>query len=231
LKPDAGNVVLLGKDIWDEPKKIREARFKCGLVFQYPEYQLFEETCERDIAFGPRNMGLDESEIAARVRSAADFVSLDEEILKKSPFELSGGQKRRVAIAGVLAMEPDVLVLDEPAAGLDPIGRTEIFGGIRRYQRTKGNTVIIVSHSMEDVAEYCDTLTVLKDGKVLRSGTTAEVFRYEEELVSSGLGVPQITRFMRLLRERGVRVSEDIYTVDAALDELKRILEERRVAR
>jgi energy-coupling factor transport system ATP-binding protein len=231
LKPDAGNVVLLGKDIWDEPKKIREARFKCGLVFQYPEYQLFEETCERDIAFGPRNMGLDESEIAARVRSAADFVSLDEEILKKSPFELSGGQKRRVAIAGVLAMEPDVLVLDEPAAGLDPIGRTEIFGGIRRYQRTKGNTVIIVSHSMEDVAEYCDTLTVLKDGKVLRSGTTAQVFRYEEELVSSGLGVPQITRFMRLLRERGVRVSEDIYTVDAALDELKRILEERRVAR
>jgi energy-coupling factor transport system ATP-binding protein len=231
LKPDAGNVVLLGKDIWDEPKKIREARFKCGLVFQYPEYQLFEETCERDIAFGPRNMGLDESEIAARVRSAADFVSLDEEILKKSPFELSGGQKRRVAIAGVLAMEPDVLVLDEPAAGLDPIGRTEIFGGIRRYQRTTGNTVIIVSHSMEDVAEYCDTLTVLKDGKVLRSGTTAEVFRYEEELVSSGLGVPQITRFMRLLRERGVRVSEDIYTVDAALDELKRILEERRVAR
>ena len=226
IKPDAGDVLLCEKDIWENPKKMREIRFKCGLVFQYPEYQLFEETCEKDIAFGPKNMGLDGDEIARRVVSAADFVGLDPSLLKKSPFELSGGQKRRVAIAGVMAMEPDVLVLDEPAAGLDPIGRTEIFSGIRRYQRTKKNTVIIVSHSMEDVAEYCDTLTVLKNGEVISRGTCAEVFRAEKELVESGLGVPQITRFMRLLRERGVELSEDIYTVDAAFDELKRVLRE-----
>jgi energy-coupling factor transport system ATP-binding protein len=171
-------------------------------------------------------MGLDEDEIARRVESAEHFVGLDTEILKKSPFELSGGQKRRVAIAGVMAMEPDVLVLDEPAAGLDPIGRTEIFGGIRRYQRMNGNTVIIVSHSMEDVAEYCDTLTVMKNGSVLTHGSCSEVFRKEKELTESGLGVPQITRFMRLLRERGVDLPEDIYTVSAAFDALKRILEE-----
>jgi energy-coupling factor transport system ATP-binding protein len=226
LKPDKGSVVLLGKDIWAEPKKIREARFKCGLVFQYPEYQLFEETCEKDIAFGPTNMGLDEDEVARRVKSAAEFVGLDEALLQKSPFELSGGQKRRVALAGVMAMEPDVLVLDEPAAGLDPIGRTEIFGGIRRYQRTKKNTVIIVSHSMEDVAEYCDTLTVLKSGKVLTSGSCAEVFRQEKELTESGLGVPQITRFIRLLRERGVDIPDDVYTVGYAFDTIRRILKE-----
>lgn len=228
LKPDLGQVVLLGKDIWEEPKKIRQIRFQCGLVFQYPEYQLFEETCEKDIAFGPKNMGLSEDEIRERVRSAAEFVGLDSTLLKKSPFELSGGQKRRVALAGVMAMEPSVLVLDEPAAGLDPIGRTEIFGGIRGYQRAKGNTVIIVSHSMEDVAEYCDNLTVLKNGRVLLSGSTGEVFRHEKELVSSGLGVPQITRFMRLLRERGVECADNIYTVEEALREVKRLLEERR---
>ena len=224
LKPDSGEVLLAGKNIWDEPKKIRDVRFRCGLVFQYPEYQLFEETCEKDIAFGPKNMGLDEREIARRVMSAVEFVGLDPEVLKKSPFELSGGQKRRVALAGVMAIEPEVLVLDEPAAGLDPIGRTEIFGGIRRYQRMKGNTVIIVSHSMEDVAEYCDDLTVLKGGKVLRSGTCAEVFMHEKELTESGLGVPQVTRFMRLLSERGVPVKENVYTVADAFEELKRIL-------
>ena len=226
IKPDKGTVILCGNDIWENQKKIREVRFKCGLVFQYPEYQLFEESCEKDIAFGPKNMGLDEAEIARRVKSAAEFVGLDSEILKKSPFELSGGQKRRVAIAGVMAMEPDVLVLDEPAAGLDPIGRCEIFSGIRGYQRSKGNTVIIVSHSMEDVAEYCDNLTVLKNGQVLLYGRCAEVFRHEKELTESGLGVPQIARFMRLLRERGVDLPEDIYTVSAAFDALKRILEE-----
>ena len=161
LKPDAGTVVLGGTDIWEKPKEMRAIRFRCGLVFQYPEYQLFEETCEKDIAFGPKNMGLSDDEITQRVKAATDFVGLDPSVLSKSPFELSGGQKRRVALAGVMAMDPEVLVLDEPAAGLDPIGRTEIFGGIRRYQRTKGNTVIIVSHSMEDVAEYCDNLTVL----------------------------------------------------------------------
>ncbi len=227
FRPDEGDVILLGKDIWENPKKIRDVRFKCGLVFQYPEYQLFEESCEKDIAFGPKNMGLDDAEIARRVASAAEFVGIDREILQKSPFELSGGQKRRVALAGVMAMEPDVLVLDEPAAGLDPIGRTEIFGGIRRYQRTKKNTVIIVSHSMEDVAEYCDNLTVLKEGKLLTHGSCAEVFRREGELTESGLGVPQITRFVRLLRQRGVKIDDDIYTVGYAFDIIKKMLEER----
>ena len=228
LKPDEGTVLLMGKDIWEEPKKIRQVRFRCGLVFQYPEYQLFEDTCEQDIAFGPRNMGLSDEEIRERVKSAAEFVGLDSSLLKKSPFELSGGQKRRVALAGVMAMEPSVLVLDEPAAGLDPIGRTEIFGGIRGYQRAKGNTVIIVSHSMEDVAEYCDNLTVLKNGRVLLKGSTGEVFMHEKELIESGLGVPQITRFVRLLREEGIDLPENIYTVEEALREVKRLLGERR---
>ena len=223
IRPDSGTVLLGDTNIWENPKEMKNVRFRCGLVFQYPEYQLFEESCEKDIAFGPKNMGLDDAEIMRRVRAATEFVGLDSEVLSKSPFELSGGQKRRVALAGVMAMEPEVLVLDEPAAGLDPIGRTEIFGGIRRYQRTKGNTVIIVSHSMEDVAEYCDNLTVLKNGEVLLSGTCEQVFQYEKELVSSGLGVPQITRFMRLLRERGVECNT-VYTVDAAFDEIKRLL-------
>ena len=227
LKPDSGEVLLNGSNIWENPKKIRDVRFKCGLVFQYPEYQLFEESCEKDIAFGPKNMGLPDDEIARRVKSAAEFVGLDPSILGKSPFELSGGQKRRVALAGVMAMEPEVLVLDEPAAGLDPIGRTEIFGGIRRYQRTKGNTVIIVSHSMEDVAEYCDNLTVLKNGEVLLCGSCAEVFEHERELVESGLGVPQIARFMRLLRERGVHC-DMAYTVDSAFETVKRLLRNKK---
>ena len=226
IRPDSGTVLLGDTDIWKNPKEMKNVRFRCGLVFQYPEYQLFEESCEKDIAFGPKNMGLDDAEIMRRVQAATEFVGLDSEVLSKSPFELSGGQKRRVALAGVMAMEPEVLVLDEPAAGLDPIGRTEIFGGIRRYQRTKGNTVIIVSHSMEDVAEYCDNLTVLKNGEVLLSGTCEQVFRYEKELVSSGLGVPQITRFMRLLRERGVDCNT-VYTVDAAFDEIKRLLKSK----
>ena len=224
LKPDAGTVVLGGTDIWEKPKEMRAIRFRCGLVFQYPEYQLFEETCEKDIAFGPKNMGLSDDEITQRVKAATDFVGLDPSVLSKSPFELSGGQKRRVALAGVMAMDPEVLVLDEPAAGLDPIGRTEIFGGIRRYQRTKGNTVIIVSHSMEDVAEYCDNLTVLKNGEVLLSGKCADVFEHEQLLTESGLGGPQVTRFMRLLRERGVPC-KTVYTVDSAFDEIKRLLQ------
>lgn len=224
LKPDEGEVLLFGKNIWEDPKKIKEVRFKVGLVFQYPEYQLFEETCEKDIAFGPKNMGLDDEEIKRRVMMAADFVGLDTELLSKSPFELSGGQKRRVALAGIMAMEPEVLILDEPAAGLDPIGRTEIFGGIRRYQRTKGNTVIIVSHSMEDVAEYCDTLSVLRKGELLLSGECGSVFSHEKELVETGLGVPQITRFMRLLREGGMPVRDDIYTIDEAYREITKML-------
>ncbi len=224
IRPDKGAVLLEGKDIWSEPKKIRDIRFRVGLVFQYPEYQLFDDTCEKDIAFGPKNMGLNAEEIARRVKSASEFVGLDDSIMQKSPFELSGGQKRRVALAGVMAMEPEVLILDEPAAGLDPIGRAEIFGGIRSYQRAKGNTVIIVSHSMEDVAAYCDTLTVLKDGEVMMNGDCAYIFEHEDELVSVGLGVPQITHFMRMLRDRGVRVRKDIYTVDDAVDELRSVL-------
>ncbi len=227
LKPEEGGEVLLfGKNIWDEPKNIRDVRFKAGIVFQYPEYQLFEETCERDIAFGPKNMGLSEDEIKRRVRSAAEFVGITDEMLRKSPFELSGGQKRRVALAGVMAMEPAVLILDEPAAGLDPIGREEVFGGIRSYQKTKGNTVIIVSHSMEDVAVYCDRLTVLKNGEVSFCGSCAEVFKHEKELTECGLGVPKISRFMRLLREKGIDVRDGIYTVDDALDEVLRLLNE-----
>ncbi len=227
IRPDSGEVLLNGENIWNEPKKIRQIRFRVGLVFQYPEYQLFDETCEKDIAFGPKNMGLPEDEIARRVKSAAEFVGIDEAILKKSPFELSGGQKRRVALAGVMAMEPEVLILDEPAAGLDPIGRAEIFGGIRSYQRSKGNTVIIVSHSMEDVAAYCDTLTVLKNGSVMMSGSCADVFEHEAELVDVGLGVPQITRFMRMLRDKGVSVRRDIYTVDDAAAEITRLLRQK----
>lgn len=224
LRPHEGKVLLDGEDIWKRPKDIRKIRFRVGLVMQYPEYQLFEETCEKDIAFGPKNMGLDDEEIKRRVMMAADFVGLDTELLPKSPFELSGGQKRRVALAGIMAMEPEVLILDEPAAGLDPIGRTEIFGGIRRYQRTKGNTVIIVSHSMEDVAEYCDTLSVLRKGELLLSGECGSVFSHEKELVETGLGVPQITRFMRILREGGMPVRDDIYTIDEAYREITKML-------
>lgn len=221
LRPDSGEVLLFGKSIWEEPKKIRDVRFKVGLVFQYPEYQLFEETCEKDIAFGPKNMGLDAQEIDRRVKSAAQFVGLDESLLVKSPFELSGGQKRRVALAGIMAMEPEVLILDEPAAGLDPIGREEIFGGIRSYQRSRNNTVIIVSHSMEDVAAYCDNITVLSEGKLFMSGSCAEVFEHESELTEMGLGVPQITRFIRMLRDAGVELRRDIYTVEDAVSAIK----------
>jgi energy-coupling factor transport system ATP-binding protein len=227
IRPDSGDVLLFGKNIWDEPKKIKDVRFRVGLVFQYPEYQLFEETCEEDIAFGPKNMGLDENEIKRRVHDAAQFVGLAPELLQKSPFELSGGQKRRVALAGIMAMEPEVLILDEPAAGLDPIGRTEIFGGIRSYQKTKGNTVIIVSHSMEDMAEYCDNLSVLKKGELRFAGQCGEVFANEAELESMGLSVPQITKFMRLLREGGMPVRRDIYTIDEAYRELKTMLSEK----
>ncbi|MBR2460245.1 MAG: energy-coupling factor transporter ATPase [Clostridia bacterium] len=224
LAPDSGEVLLFGKDIWSEPKKISAVRFRVGLVFQYPEYQLFEETVRRDIAFGPTNMGLDRDEIARRVESAAEFVGLSPELLDRSPFELSGGQKRRIALAGVLAMEPEVLILDEPAAGLDPMGRADILGGIRSYQRQRGNTVIIVSHSMEDVAVYCDRLTVMKRGEVFAEGSCAEVFRRERELTEIGLGVPQITRLTHILRERGISIRDDLYTVEDVRVELAKML-------
>lgn len=228
LRPSEGQVLLGGRDIWEDPKKIRDVRFRVGLVFQYPEYQLFEETVYRDIAFGPHNMGLSEEEIDRRVRDAASFVGLGEELLGRSPFDLSGGQKRRVAIAGVIAMEPEVLILDEPAAGLDPRGREEIFGGIRSYQRERKNTVIIVSHSMEDMARYADLITVVSEGALFRSGTPAQIFSDAGALGSVGLDVPQITHVMMLLSSLGIPVREGIYTVEDARDELMRLYRERR---
>lgn len=218
LRPESGKILLDGKDIWEDPRQIRSVRFRVGLVFQYPEYQLFEETVEKDIAFGPKNMDLPDEEIAQRVRNAMAFVGLGEEYLNKSPFELSGGQKRRVAIAGIMAMEPEVLILDEPAAGLDPMGREEILGGVWSYQRKKGNTVIIVSHSMEDMARYADRLAVMEHGRLILNGSCAEVFRETETLTKSGLDVPQITRLAAKLRERGLDLPQDIYTVDTARD-------------
>ena len=216
LKPTSGTVLLDGKDIWSEPKKMRDIRFRVGLVMQYPEYQLFDETVRSDIAFGPKNMGLAKEDIDARVKRAADFVGLGADLLDKSPFDLSGGQKRRAAIAGVIAMTPDVLVLDEPAAGLDPGGRCEILGKIREYQRESGISVIIVSHSMEDMALYCDRIVVLGDGTVRMDGTPGEIFGKYDELISVGLDVPQITHVARALKERGIDIGDGVYTVAEA---------------
>ena len=216
LKPTEGRVLIDGEDIWADPKKISAVRFRVGLVFQYPEYQLFEETVARDIAYGPKNMGLSDEEIRQRVTDAARFTGIDSDMLEKSPFELSGGQKRRVAIAGVMAMDPEVLVLDEPAAGLDPGGRREILGGIRAYQREKKNTIIIISHSMEDMAVYADKLMVLDHGHLRRYGTSHEVFCHAEELKEVGLSRPQITKLMMELQKAGMDVGDGIYNVDDA---------------
>ena len=213
LRPTSGTIYLDGRDIWADPKKIRDVRFQVGLVFQYPEYQLFEETVYKDISFGPKNMGLSEQEIDRRVRDAAAFVGLDEGLLDKSPFELSGGQKRRVAIAGVIAMEPRVLILDEPSAGLDPAGRRSLLENIRSYHRQKGTTVVMVSHSMDEVAEDVDRIIVLADAGVVMSGTPHEVFSRAEELVAVGLNVPQVTRVAMELRRRGVEIDPAVYTV------------------
>lgn len=215
-KPDSGKILLDGHDIWEDPKKIAAVRFRVGLVMQYPEYQLFDETVASDIAYGPRNMGLSTEEITARVKEAAAFAGLADELLEKSPFELSGGQKRRAAIAGVMAMRPEILVLDEPAAGLDPMGREEIFAGLARYRAESGATVLVVSHSMEDMARYCDRLVVMNDGKILLRGTQSEVFGRADELQSIGLGVPDITKLCALLRAGGMPLPDDIYTVEAA---------------
>ncbi len=223
-RPTSGEVLVGGENIWAEPKKISKFRFKVGLVFQYPEYQLFEETVRRDIAFGPTNMGLDAAEIEKRVYDAAKFCGIDEELLEKSPFDLSGGQKRRVAIAGVMAMEPEVLILDEPAAGLDPKGREEILGGIREYQRKRGNTVIIVSHSMEDMARYSDEIVVMNKSKIFMQGSTAEIFARAEELRDVGLNVPQITELCNKLRARGLDIPYGIYTVADAKAQIARAL-------
>ena len=224
LKPDIGRVLIDGVDIWEKPKKIRDVRFRVGLVMQYPEYQLFEETVRKDIAYGPKNMGLDEDEIKARVRESADFVGLDVDALAKSPFDLSGGQKRRAAIAGIMAMRPEVLVLDEPSAGLDPAGRNSIFEGIRRYASATGAAVIIVSHSMDDMAKYCEELVVMSHSKVAMTGSCREVFSRCDELESIGLGVPQMTRLVMLLREKGIDIPTDIYTVDEAEQALCRMM-------
>lgn len=220
LRPSGGTVIVDGEDIWKKPKKIAKVRYKVGMVMQYPEYQLFADTVRDDIAYGPKNMGLDKDEIEARVLESAAFCGIDEEALKKSPFDLSGGQKRRVALAGVMAMKPKILVLDEPAAGLDPRGRREILGGIKKYQAESGTTVIIVSHSMEDMAMYCDRAIVMANGKMLTHGTCAEVFSQSELLRQNGLDVPEITALMAKLRERGVDIPSDIYTVGGAYSAL-----------
>ncbi|MBR6102106.1 MAG: energy-coupling factor transporter ATPase [Ruminococcus sp.] len=213
LKPTSGSVYIDGERLWDDKNRLRAVRFKVGLVFQYPEYQLFEEDCYKDIAFGPKNMGLSEEEIDRRVRETAKLVGIKEETLHKSPFELSGGQKRRVAIAGVMAMEPKVLILDEPASGLDPKGRSRILGLIREYHKEKKNTVMLVSHSMEDVAKHCSKILVMNNAKVFCFDTPANVFHRAAELESMGLAVPQITRVFNRLRAMGCDISDDVYTV------------------
>ena len=222
LKPTSGRILLQGKDIWADPKKIRDVRFQVGLVFQYPEYQLFEETVYKDIAFGPKNMGLDEADIDRRVRDAATFVGLTEAMLDKSPFELSGGQKRRVAIAGVIAMEPKVLVLDEPTAGLDPRGRDDILARIQDYHRAKNASVVLVSHSMEEIARNVDRIVVLSDSHVFMEGTPRQVFARADELEQVGLDIPQVTKVALALRRRGLPVDTAVYTVEALRDALLR---------
>ena len=215
LRPTSGQILLNGRDIWAEPKKIRDVRFQVGLVFQYPEYQLFEETVYKDIAFGPANMGRTGAELDRCVREAARLVGIRDEQLDKSPFELSGGQKRRVALAGVLAMEPDVLVLDEPTAGLDPAGRENLMANIRDYHRNKQKTIVLVSHSMDEIAQNADRILVLKGAHILMTGTPAEVFARGEELLSAGLDVPEVTRIAMALRDRGLPIDPAVYTVEA----------------
>ena len=224
LKPTSGQVRLRGKDIWADKKKITQVRFHVGLVFQYPEYQLFEETVYKDISFGPRNMGLSEEEIDQRVRQSAQFVGLTDEQLELSPFELSGGQKRRVAIAGVIAMEPEVLILDEPTAGLDPVGREEILSNIHAYHDAKNATIILVSHSMEEVAQTVDRVVVINDGTIPLTGTPQEVFSHEKELTAMGLGVPKVTQVCEKLRDMGLPIKDGIYTLEEAASELLKLV-------
>lgn len=224
LKPTSGRVLIDGEDIWAKNANRRAVRFKVGLVFQYPEYQLFEETVFKDIAYGPTNMGLSEEEIRERVLEAAEFVGLDDSFLDKSPFELSGGQKRRAAIAGVIAMKPEVLILDEPAAGLDPRGRDSILKRIREYHRTQGNTVLLVSHSMEDIAKNATKVLVMNKAETAMYGTVDEVFARSDELLKMGLDIPQVTRIFRGLRRRGFDVSDSVYTVSQGKEEILKLL-------
>ena len=225
IRPDSGRVTVDDEDIWAKPKQIGKVRFKVGMVMQYPEYQLFAETAREDIAYGPKNMGLDDEEIKHRVAKSARFCGLDDDTLDKSPFDLSGGQKRRVAIAGVMAMESKLLVLDEPAAGLDPRGRREILGGIRKYQKESGTSVVIVSHSMEDMAMYCDRIIVMSHGKLILEGEPKDVFSQVKLLQSAGLDVPEIAKIITSLREKGVNISKDIYTVEGAVEALSALKE------
>ena len=229
LKPTSGMVLLDGQDIWSDKKLTRQARFRVGLVFQYPEYQLFEETVYKDIAFGPKNMGLSPEEIDRRVREAAGFVGLTEQQLEVSPFDLSGGQKRRVAIAGVIAMEPEVLILDEPTAGLDPVGRSEILGNIQSYRKAKNATIMMVSHSMEDVARLTDRLLVMNGSKLAMDAPPAQVFTHAEELTQMGLNIPQVTQVFLELKKLGLDV-KNVYTIDQAAAEIKRLKEGNRHA-
>ena len=227
LRPTEGQILVDGVDLWNCSKAERIAtRFKVGLVFQYPEYQLFEETVYKDIAFGPKNMGLSGEEIDRRVRESLRFVGMSENCLDKSPFDLSGGQKRRIAIAGVMALEPKVLVLDEPAAGLDPKGRDEILARLREYHKTTGSTVLLVSHSMEDIAGNANSVVVMDRGRLKMHAPVEEVFRHAEELTAMGLDVPQITKVFYLLRQKGYPVRTDVYTVEGAKKELLRCLKE-----
>ncbi len=226
LKPTSGQVLLDGTDIWQDKKTTRQARFRVGLVFQYPEYQLFEETVYKDIAFGPKNMGLDSAEIDRRVREAAGFVGITEQQLQASPFDLSGGQKRRVAIAGVIAMEPEVLILDEPTAGLDPVGRAGILQNIESYRKAQNATIMMVSHSMEDVARMTDRLLVLYGSHLAMDAAPSQVFDHSQELINMGLNIPQVTQVFLELKKLGLNV-ENVYTLEQAVQVLRRLKEEK----
>lgn len=228
LKPTSGKVFIDGEELFADKSRLKEIRFKVGLVFQYPEHQLFEETVYKDIAYGPKNMGLSDDEIDRRIRETARLVGLKEELLEKSPFELSGGQKRRVAIAGVMAMEPKVLILDEPTAGLDPKGRDQILGLIKEYHAEKGTTVLLVSHSMEDVAKTVSKILVMNDAKVFMYSDRSSVFAKADELTSMGLTVPQVTRVFDRLRAMGIEFDDEVFSVDYAKDLVLRLLAEKR---
>ncbi len=224
LKPTSGKISLHGKSIWENPKEIGNIRFKIGLVFQYPEYQLFEETVEADVAFGPKNMKLEKKEIDKRVFDAVNTVALKSELLSKSPFDLSGGEKRRAAIAGIMAMKPEIIIFDEPTAGLDPIGRETVLKAIENYRKSNNATVIIVSHSMEDMAMICDKILVLNSGEVFMHDTAENVFRNSEQLISIGLNVPEITRVMLALKESGIDIDTNVFTVEKAVTVIENYL-------
>lgn len=229
IRPTEGQVLLDGKDIWEKPNHIRKVRFRVGMVFQYPEYQLFEETVEKDIAYGPKNMGLSDDEIKKRVEDAARFTALKPELLKKSPFELSGGEKRRAAIAGVIAMDPEILILDEPTAGLDPKGRDVLLAQIAAYHKSKGNTVLLVSHSMEDISRIADRILVMDHGNKYAFDTVRNIFSKGEEIEKIGLQIPQITKIMIGLAKSGYKVSTDVYSVEQAVMEIMKLRKDSRV--